>query len=85
VSNLTTLKLRLPASTFHEVRCNIGTFCAFLYVLFGNKCKYYAKLMDLKKIFNDPSTQSIHKAFMVPMCRRIVWAIVCDGRFSSAR
>jgi hypothetical protein len=37
--------------------------------------------MDLKKIFDDPSMQSIHKAFMVPVCRRIVRAIVCDGRF----
>jgi hypothetical protein len=37
--------------------------------------------MDLKKIFDDQSTQSIHEAFMVPECRRIVWAIVCDGRF----
>jgi hypothetical protein len=37
--------------------------------------------MDLKKIFNDPSTQSIHEAFTVPVCGRIIWAIVCDGRF----
>jgi hypothetical protein len=80
-SNLTTSKPRLPASTFHEVRCNIGTFCAFLYILFGNRCEYYAKLMDVKKTFDDPSTQSIHKAFTVPVCRRIVWAIVCNGQF----
>jgi hypothetical protein len=37
--------------------------------------------MDLKKIFDNLSTQSIHKAFTVPVCRRIVWAIVCDGWF----
>jgi hypothetical protein len=37
--------------------------------------------MDLKRIFDDPSTQSIHEAFTLPVCRRIVWAIVCDGRF----
>ncbi len=37
--------------------------------------------MDLKRICNDPSMQSIHEAFTVPVCRRIVWAIVCDGRF----
>jgi hypothetical protein len=80
-SNLTTSKPCPPASTFHEVQCNIGTFCAFLYILFGSKCKYYAKLMDLKIIFNDPSTQSIYEAFTVPVCRHIVWAIVCDGRF----
>jgi hypothetical protein len=36
--------------------------------------------MDPKKIFNNPSTQSIHKAFMVPVCC-IVWAIVCDDLF----
>jgi hypothetical protein len=41
--------------------------------------------MDLKRIFNNPSMQSIHKAFTVPVCRRIVWAIVCDGRFSLAK
>jgi hypothetical protein len=37
--------------------------------------------MDLKKIFDDPSTQSIHEAFTVPVCCCIVWAIVCNGRF----
>ena len=37
--------------------------------------------MDLKKIFDDPSMQSIHKAFTVPVCLRIIWAILCDGRF----
>jgi hypothetical protein len=37
--------------------------------------------MDLKKIFDNLSTQSIHEAFTVPVCRRIVWAIICDGRF----
>jgi hypothetical protein len=80
-SNLTTLKPCLLASTFYEVRRNIRTFCVFLYVLFGSKCEYYAKVMDLKKIFDNPSTQSIHEAFTVPMCCRIVWAIVCNGRF----
>jgi hypothetical protein len=37
--------------------------------------------MDLKTIFNDPSRQSIHEAFTVPVCRRIIWAIVCNGQF----
>ncbi len=47
-SYLMTSKLRLPASAFHDVRRNIGTFCAFVHVLFGSKCEYYSKLMDLK-------------------------------------
>ena len=80
-STLTTTKPRLPASTFHEVRRNIGTFCAFIHALFGSKCEYYLKLMDLKRIFDDSSTQTIKDAFNINVCRRIIWAIVCDGRF----
>jgi hypothetical protein len=80
-SNLTTSKPRLPASNFHEVRRNIGTFCAFIHTLFGSKCEYYLKLMDLKRIFDDSSTQTIKEAFNINVCRRIIWAIVCDGRF----
>jgi hypothetical protein len=80
-SNLTTSKPRLPASTFHDVRPNVGTFCAFVHVLFGSKCKYYSKLMNVKQIFDDSSTQTIQDAFNVNVCRRIMWAIVCDGRF----
>ncbi len=52
-----------------------------MYVLFGSKCDYYTKLIDVKQIFDNPSTQSIQDAFTMPVCRRIIWAIVCDGRF----
>ena len=37
--------------------------------------------MDLKCIFDDSSTQTIKDAFNINVCRRIIWAIVCDGRF----
>ena len=84
-SNLTTSKPRLPASNFHEVRRNIGTFCAFIHTLFGSKCEYYSKLMDLKQIFNNSSMQTIHNAFNVNVCHCIIWAIVCNGRFFSAK
>ncbi len=80
-SNLTTSKPRLLTSSFHEVRRNIGTFCALIHALFGSKCKYYSKLMDLKHIFNNSSTQTIKDAFNINVCRCIIWAIVCDGRF----
>jgi hypothetical protein len=80
-SNLMTSKPHLPASTFHDVQLNIGTFCAFVHALFGSKCEYYWKLMDLKRIFNDSSTQTIKDAFNINVCHCIIWAIVCDGRF----
>jgi hypothetical protein len=37
--------------------------------------------MDLKCIFDDCSTQTIKDAFNINVCRRIIWAIVCNGRF----
>jgi hypothetical protein len=80
-SYLMASKPRLPASTFHDVQRNIGTFCAFVHILFGSKCEYYSRLMDLKQIFDDSSTQTIQDAFNVNVCHRIIWAIVCDGRF----
>jgi hypothetical protein len=66
-NNLTTSKPRPPASTFHDVRRNIGTFCAFIHALFRSKCKYYSKLMDLKRIFDDSSMQTI-KEHSTSMC-----------------
>jgi hypothetical protein len=80
-SNLSPARLRLPASTFHDARRNMGTFCTFVYVLFDSKCNYYTKLMDVKQIFDNPSMQSIQDAFTVPVCQHIIWAIVCDGHF----
>jgi hypothetical protein len=80
-SNLTTAKPCLPASTFHDAQRNVGTFCTFVHVLFGSKCKYYSKLMDVKQIINNSSTQTVKDAFIVNVCHRIIWAIVCDGHF----
>ncbi len=80
-SNISTARLSIPASTFHDIQSNIGAFCAFVYMLFGSKCDYYTKLMDVKQIFDDPSTQSIQDAFTMPVCWCIIWAIVCDGHF----
>jgi hypothetical protein len=37
--------------------------------------------MDLKRIFNNSSMQTIQDAFNVNVCHRIIWAIVCNGRF----
>ncbi len=37
--------------------------------------------MDVKQIFDDSSMQTIQDAFNLNVCRRIIWAILCDGRF----
>ncbi len=78
---LTKTNTRLPASTFYELRRNVGMFCAFLFMLFGSKCDYYQKLLNIKKILDDPSIQAIYETYRVTVCCHIVWAITCDRRF----
>ncbi len=78
---LTKTNTRLPASTFYELRHNVGTFCAFLFMLFGSKCDYYQKMLNIKKILDDPRIQAIYKTYSITVCRHIVWAIICNGQF----
>jgi hypothetical protein len=78
---LTKTNTRLPASTFYELRCNVGTFCTFLFTLFGSSCDYYQKLLNIKKILDDPSIQAINETYSVTVCCHIVWAIICNGQF----
>jgi hypothetical protein len=55
---LTKTNTRLPASTFYELRCSVGMFCAFLFTLFGSKCDYYQKLLNIKKILDTFSRKN---------------------------
>ncbi len=72
------MNTRLLASTFNELRLNVGTFCAFPFTLFGSKCDYYQKLLNMKKILDDPSMQAIYDTYSITVCHHIVWAIICD-------
>ncbi len=78
---LTKTNKRLPASTFYKLRRNVGTFCAILFSLFGSKFDYYQKMLNIKKILDDPQIQVIHKTYNINVCCHIMWAIICDGRF----
>jgi hypothetical protein len=50
-------------------------------MLFGGKCDYYQKLLNIKKILDGPSIQAIYKTYSVTVCPHIVWAIICNRRF----
>jgi hypothetical protein len=39
--------VRVPASTYHDVKLNIAMFCAFLWTLFGDECDYYKEVMTV--------------------------------------
>ncbi len=78
---LTKTITRLLAPTFYKLRHNVGTFCAFLFTLFGSKCDYYQKLLNIKKILDNPSIQAIQETYSVTVSCHIVWAIICDRQF----
>ena len=69
-----------PNGTYLELRLLIGTFCALLYTLFGSHCDYYHQLRKIHAALYARDVAAIRGAFTVDKCRRIVWAIIDDGR-----
>ncbi len=80
-SNLTTAKPCLLASTFHDVQRNVRIFLHICARALWQKMQVLFNTNGREKIFNYSSTQTIQDAFNINVCRRIIWAIVCDGRF----
>ena len=71
---------RAPSGTYLELRLLIGTFCGLLYTLFGSHCDYYHELRRIHSALCARDVSAIRGAFTVDKCRRIVWAIIDDGR-----
>jgi hypothetical protein len=75
---------RAPASNYFELKLNITTYCALLYTLFGDKCRYYVALMRIRTCLDSPGVYNIRQAYTLDICYRISWAIIDDGRDFSA-
>ena len=69
-----------PASDYMQLKLNIGTFCALLFALFGEKCDYYRELFKLHNILDRKECFTIRDAYTKEVCARITWAIIDDGR-----
>ncbi len=69
-----------PSGTYLELKLLIGTFCGLLYTLFGSSCDYYHELRKIHSALCARDVAAIRNAFTVDKCRRIVWAIIDDGR-----
>ena len=69
-----------PNGTYLDLELLVSTFCALLWALFGDDCHYYQELMGLRGILNARDVSAIRDAFKVDICRRIIWAIIDDGR-----
>lgn len=71
---------RAPAGNYFELKLNITTFCALLYVLFGAKCEYYKSLLLIRNCMDTPGVYNIRQAYTADICHRISWAIIDEGR-----
>ncbi|KAL3771739.1 hypothetical protein ACHAWU_010050 [Discostella pseudostelligera] len=69
-----------PNGTYLELRLLIGTYCGLLYTLFGSGCDYYHELRKIHAALLAREVAAIREAFTVDKCRRIIWAIIDDGR-----
>ena len=69
-----------PNGTYLELKLLIGTYCGLLYTLFGSGCDYYHELRRIHTALCARDVAAIRGAFTVDKCRRIVWAIIDDGR-----
>jgi hypothetical protein len=71
---------RPPASTFHELKLDLGTFCALLWVLFGDKCDLFDNCYALFTMLDSESVTANASNFTPTICRQITWAVLNDSR-----
>jgi hypothetical protein len=63
-----------------QLKLNIGTYCALLWILFGDHCNYYKELHKIHCILDHKECFMIQSAYTPEICVRITWAIIDDGR-----
>ena len=71
---------RPPAATFQDLKLDLGTFCALLWVLFGEKCDYFDNCFALFSMLDSESVTANASNFTPTICRQITWAVLNDGR-----
>ena len=72
--------MRHPMSNYWDLKLNITTFMAFLWVLFGNRCDYYQNLYKIYTAMDMQEVQQLKGKFTPEICRRITWAILDNGK-----
>jgi hypothetical protein len=71
---------RPPAANYHELKLDVGTFCALLWVLFGERCDYFDNCYALLNMLDSESVFANAVSFTPLICRQITWAIINDSR-----
>lgn len=71
---------RPPATTYQELKLDLGTFCALLAVLFGEKCDYFDNCFALFHMLDSDCVFANAHNFTPLMCRQVTWAIINDSQ-----
>ena len=66
---------------YNDLLRAVGTYCALLFVLFGEKCPFYKHCYALWNTLNSDLVYEQRQTFFsVLFCRQIVWAMIAEGR-----
>jgi hypothetical protein len=72
---------RQPVNNFWDLKQNIATYMALLWVLFGDRCNYYRNIYyKIHAIMDLAEVQQLCTKFTPEIVRWITWAIIDDGR-----
>lgn len=61
------------------LRC-LGSYCALLHALFGDRCAFFKQCFRLWQTMDSEHVYDRRRYFTPLLCRQIVWAIIEDGR-----
>ncbi len=60
-----------PASSYMDLKLNIGIYCGLLWSLFGDHCDYYKELLKIYQILDCKECITIRNAYTKEICARI--------------
>ena len=72
--------LNLYPDDFNELHRCVGTYCALLHTLFGERCAFYKHCYLIWNTMQSDLVYEHRNKFTALFCRNIIWAIVDDGR-----
>ena len=65
---------------YHELLRCIGTYCALLHALFGERCAFYRHCYALWTALNSDLVYEQRSDFTALFCRQILWAVLMESR-----
>ena len=71
---------RRPPRDWYELKEMLTKFAALFWVLFGDVCPLYDKILKLWRVLNHPSIQSSKSKFISIRCAHITWKVLEETR-----